>query len=63
MQKTTKQLDKSTAEKLKDLGVMGDTYDTLIQKLMEEYMRMKKIDVFVETQHRIAKEGKFVELD
>jgi len=63
MQKTTIQLDKSTAEKLKDLGVMGDTYDTLIQKLMEEYMKMKRIDIFVETQHKRAKEGKFAELD
>jgi len=63
MQKTTIQLEKSTAEKLRGLGVMGDTYDTLIQRLMEEYMIMKKIDVFVEAQHKTAKEGKFAELD
>jgi hypothetical protein len=50
-----------TAGKLKSSGVTGDAYDILVQRLMEEYMRMKKIDVFVEAQHKIAKEGKFAE--
>jgi hypothetical protein len=63
MEKTTIQLEKSTVQKLKDVGTMGDTYDTVIQQLIEEYMRMKKIDFFVETQYKTAKEGKFVELD
>ncbi len=63
MQKTTIQLEKSTAEKLKVVGTMEDTYDTVVLRLIEEHMRMKKIDFFVETQHKKAKEGKFVELD
>lgn len=63
MQKTSIQLEKSTVEKLKVVGTMGDTYDILIQRLIEEHMKMKRIDFFVENQHRIAKEGKFVELD
>ncbi len=42
---------------------MGDTYDIVIQRLIQEYMRMKRIDFLVENQHRIAKEGNFVELD
>ena len=63
MQKTTIQLEKSTAEKLKVVGTMGDTYDSVIMKLIEEHTIMKRIDFFVESQHKIAKEGKFVELD
>ena len=63
MQKTSIQLEKSTVEKLKDVGTMGDTYDIVIQRLIEEHMKMKRTDFLVENQHRIAKEGKFVELD
>ena len=63
MQKTTIQLEKSTTEKLKGVGTMGDTYDTVILKLIEEYLRIKRIDFLVETQHKIAREGKFAELD
>jgi len=63
MHKTSIQLAKSTVDKLKNVGTMGDTYDIVIQMLIEEHMRMKRIDFLVENQHRIAKEGKFVELD
>ncbi|MBL7160245.1 MAG: hypothetical protein ISS93_00120 [Candidatus Aenigmarchaeota archaeon] len=63
MQKTTIQLEKSTVEKLKNVGTMGDTYDTVIRNLVEEHMRIRRRDFLVETQHRIAKEGKFTELD
>ena len=63
MQRTSIQLEKSTVEKLKDVGTMGDTYDIVIQRLIEEHMKMKRIDFLVESQHRIAREGKFVELD
>ena len=63
METTTIQLTKSTQEKLKSVGTMADTYDTLIRRLIEEHERMKRIDILVETQHEIAKKGRFVELD
>jgi len=63
MKKTTIQLEKSTVENLKNVGTMGDTYDIVIRRLIDEHMKMKRIDFLVENQHRIAKEGKFVELD
>ncbi len=63
MSMTTIQLEKETQQKLKSIGTMSDTYDTLIGRLIEEHERLRKIDLFVETQHEIAKNGKFVELD
>ena len=63
MEKTTIQIDKSTVEKLRHVGTMNDTYNTLILRLIEEYERLKRIDIFVETQHETAKEGKFAELN
>ena len=63
METTTIQLTKSTQEKLKSVGTMADTYDSLIRRLIEEHERMKRIDTLVETQHEIAKKGRFVELD
>ena len=63
MKVTTIQIMKSTQEKLKSVGTMADTYDTLIRRLIEEHEKMKRIAVLVETQHKIAEEGKFVELD
>jgi len=54
---------KSTQEKLKSVGTMADTYDTLIRRLIVEHERMKRVDTLVETQHKIAEEGTFVELD
>ena len=63
MQTTTIQVMKSTQEKLKSVGTMADTYDTLIRRLIEEHERMKRVDILVETQHKIAEEGTFVGLD
>ena len=63
METTTIQLTKSTQEKLKSVGTMADTYDTLISRLIEEHERMRRINILVETQHEIAKKGRFVELD
>lgn len=63
MKTTTIQITKSTQERLKNVGTMADTYDTLIRRLIEEHERMRRIDVLVGTQQKIAKEGKFVELD
>ena len=63
METTTIQIMKSTQHKLKSVGTMADTYDTLIRRLIEEHERMKMAEVLVETQHRIAKEANFVEID
>ena len=63
MQKTTIQLEKSTQQRLKTLGTMNDTYDSLINKLIEEHELLKRRDHLVETQHTIAKKGTFMELD
>jgi hypothetical protein len=62
MEKTTIQLEKTTAERLRGIGTMGDTYDTVILRLIAEHVEMKKIDAFVELQHKIAKEGTFAGL-
>ena len=63
MSKTTIQVEAKTRDRLKSLGTMEDTYDTLIEKLVEAYEEMRKRENFVEAQHRIAKTGNFVELD
>ena len=63
MSKTTIQIETKTREKLRSIGKMEDTYDTLIERLVEFYEDMLKRERFVETQHKIAKSGKFVELD
>lgn len=63
MSKTTIQIEDKTRDKLKSIGKMEDTYDSLIERLVRMYEEMRKRDYFVETQHKIAKEGKFVELD
>ncbi len=60
---TTIQIGKDTQQELKAAGTMEDTYDTVIKRLIEEHKMFKKIEFFVETQHEIAKKGKFVELD
>ena len=60
---TTIQIRKSTQQKLKTVGTMRDTYDSLINRLIDEHERLKRIDILVETQHKIAKEGKFAELE
>lgn len=63
MQKTTIQIDKTTQEKLKKVGTMNDTYDSLINKLIDEHERLKNRNFLVETQYEIAKKGNFVELE
>ena len=63
MRQTTIQISRSTQDRLKGVGTMADTYDTVIIRLIEEHERMRRIDFLVETQHMIAKEGKFAELD
>ncbi len=60
--KTTIQVERETQQKLKSIGSMNDTYDSLINKLIQEHERIARIDFFVETQNEIAKKGKFVEL-
>ncbi len=63
MAKTTIQIEEKTRDKLKNLGTMSDTYDSLIERLVQVYEDARKMDYFVETQHKIAKTGKFLELD
>ncbi len=63
MQKTTIMIEKSTQEKLKQIGTMEDTYDSLLNKLIEEHEVMRKMNLLVETQYEIAKKGNFVELE
>ena len=62
MDKTTIQIQRQTQKRLKGIGTMGDTYDSLINTLIEEHERMKKIDFLVETQQEKARKGAFVEL-
>lgn len=63
MTKTTIQLEEKTRDRLKSLGSMSDTYDSLIDRLVEFYEEARKRENFVEIQHKLAKTGKFVELD
>jgi hypothetical protein len=63
MSKTTIQIEAGTRDRLKGLGTMDDTYDTVLEKLIESYEEARKRAFFVETQHEIAKKGKFTELD
>jgi hypothetical protein len=62
MTKTTIQIENKTRDKLKSLGSMEDTYDTLLERLIKFYEEAKRNDYVVETQHRIAKTEKFTEL-
>lgn len=61
--RTTIQIEKKTQEKLKTIGTMEDTYDSVINKLIEEHEMLKKIDFLVETQYNIAEKAKFSRLD
>ena len=63
MTKTTIQLEEKTRDRLKRLGAMTDTYDSLIDRLVEFYEDARKKENFVDAQHKLAKTGKFVELD
>ena len=62
MTKTTIQIENKTRDRLKSIGSMEDTYDSLLEKLIEFYEEAKRSDYFVETQHKIVKSGKFTEL-
>lgn len=63
MAKTTIQVEEKTRDRLKSLGSMSDTYDSLIERLVEFYEEARKRENFVEAQHKLAKTGRFVELD
>ena len=63
MAKTTIQLEEKTRDRLKRLGAMTDTYDSLIDRLVKFYEDARKKEIFVDVQHKLAKTGKFVELD
>ena len=63
MAKATIQVEEKTRDMLKGMGTMGDTYDSLIEKLVEFYEEARKSENFVAAQHKIAKNGKFVGLD
>ena len=63
MAKTTIQLEEKTRDRLKRLGAMTDTYDSLIDRLVGFYEDARKKENFVDVQHKLAKTGKFVELD
>ncbi|MBI3190892.1 hypothetical protein HYZ41_04275 [archaeon] len=62
MSKTSIQIEDKTRNRLKSIGTMEDTYDTLIERLVRFYEEALKNDYFVETQHRIARSGRFTEL-
>ncbi len=63
MSKTTIQIETKTRDDLRSIGKMEDTYDSLIERLVEFYKDSLKRENFVETQHKIVRSGKFVELD
>lgn len=63
MAKTTIQIESRTRDRLKGVGTMEDTYDSLIERLVKFYEEAVRNNYFVETQHRIAKSGKFTGLD
>lgn len=63
MTKTSIQIESKTRDRLRGLGKMEDTYDSLIERLVKLHEEALKNDYLVETQHKIAKSEKFVELD
>ncbi len=63
MAKTSIQIESRTRDRLKGVGTMEDTYDSLIERLVKFYEEAVSNNYFVETQHRIAKSGRFVGLD
>ena len=56
---TTIPLSKATRNRLKSLGRKGETYDHILQKLIE----MAEQRDFINRQERILKEEEFVPLD
>ena len=56
---TTIAIKKETREKLKKQGFKDETYDEIIERLIEIYKR----EAFYEREKRILKEEEFVPLD
>ncbi len=56
---TTIQIDKQTREKLKQFGTKDETYDEIVNKLIE----VAAIKLLHEDMKRILKEEEFVPLD
>ena len=59
MNQTTIQISKDTREKLKTIGRKGQTYDEIIENLIE----IAKKDIFFAELDRIADTEEFVPLD
>jgi predicted CopG family antitoxin len=59
MNQTTIQISKDTREKLKIIGRKGQTYDEIIENLIE----IAKKDIFLAELDRIADTEEFVPLD
>ena len=59
MDQTTIQISKETREKLKKVGRKGQTYDEIIEKLLE----ISKKAIFFNELDRIANTEEFVPLD
>ena len=59
MEQTTIQISKETREKLKKVGRKGQTYDEIIEKLLE----ISKKAIFFNELDRIADTEEFVPLD
>ncbi len=59
MEQTTIQISKETREKLKEVGRKGQTYDEIIENLLE----ISKKAMFFNELDRIAKTEEFVPLD
>ena len=59
MNQTTIQISKDTREKLKIIGRKGQTYDEIIENLIE----IAKKDIFFAELDRIADKEEFVPLD
>jgi predicted CopG family antitoxin len=59
MEQTTIQISKETREKLKKVGRKGQTYDEIIEKLLE----ISKKAIFFNELDRIANTEEFVPLD
>lgn len=61
---TTIQIKKETRDALKEMGSMGDNYNTVIQKLIEEHKR-RNLEKDIEKWDKLIKEHpeEFVSID
>lgn len=59
MEQTTIQISKATREKLKEVGRKGQTYDEIIEKLLE----ISRKDLFFNELDRIVEKEEFIPLD